>query len=31
MSDWMKVSWKKFLLISVVAAVLVFVASVVGY
>ena len=31
MSDWMKESWKKFLLISVIAAVIVFVASVIGY
>lgn len=31
MSDWMRESWKKFLLISVIAAVIVFVASVIGY
>jgi len=31
MSDWMKISWKKFLLISGVAAVLVFIASLIGY
>jgi len=31
MSDWIKESWKKFVLISVIAAVIVFVASVIGY
>ena len=31
MSDWMRESWKKFVLISVIGAVIVFVASVIGY
>ena len=31
MSDWMKEFWKKLLLISLIAAVIVFVASVIGY
>lgn len=31
MSDWMRESWKKFVLISVIAAVIVFIASVIGY